>query len=615
MTSGVAAAAAAALIAGLPPCVPRAAAATLYVDGGRCAAIVEGAAPIPSETRAARELKRYLERVTGCTSAVLSEPDAPSGGPRIFVGATRRAADLGLAAERLGPEEWILRTDRDDLVLVGGRPRGTLYAVYHFLEDVVGVRWWNAFEETVPRRPTLAIGDLRRRGTPAFGYRDIYGVDRSPQFSARVRLNGSFQHLSPELGGGRDFGPPSHVHNFYRYVPPERYFGPHPEFFSERAGFRAAGRSQLCLTNGALADVVAGEVERFVEGAAAEARREGVPPPELFDVSPNDWGGACDCARCSAMAVATGARSGTLLAFVNRIADAVRRRHPDVLVDTVAYLQYFAPPHDVRARDNVVVRLAGLQRRDYLHGLRDPRNRAYRDAVRGWARVAPHLWIWDYLVTFADVPELPRPNLRYLAGDLRFYRRVGVQGMFVQADQPVVADLRDLKIWVLAHLLEDPSRSPEALIREFSDGYYGPAGASVRSYLRLLRTAARRFDGPVRFDTEPSGYGYLDASFFREAYRRFDRAERAVHGDAVLSRRVREARLSLDRALLARWPWLDVERLGGRLDRRRILGEARVTVERYVDARTRGPQAEAVRDRVLGALDDLAERGGSGSPR
>ncbi len=28
-----------------------------------------------------------------------------------------------------------------DLLLVGGRPRGTLYAVYAFLEETVGVRW------------------------------------------------------------------------------------------------------------------------------------------------------------------------------------------------------------------------------------------------------------------------------------------------------------------------------------------------------------------------------------------------------------------------------------------------------------------------------------------
>ena len=110
----------------------------------------------------------------------------------------------------------------EDLYLVGGNPRGTLYAVYHFLEDVVGVHWWNPWEETVPRQPTLRVGPLDFQGRPAFRYRDIYmlyGLDGG-RFAARNRLNREGDApIEGRYGGSLDYGPPYHVHTFFRYFP------------------------------------------------------------------------------------------------------------------------------------------------------------------------------------------------------------------------------------------------------------------------------------------------------------------------------------------------------------------------------------------------------------
>ena len=93
-----------------------------------------------------------------------------------------------------------------DLILAGGRPRGTLYAVYRFLGDEIGVRWWSPFEQHVPRRPTLKIAAMDRSGEPRFHYRDIHLVYASDggRFAARNRLNGhGFGSHDATLGGER----------------------------------------------------------------------------------------------------------------------------------------------------------------------------------------------------------------------------------------------------------------------------------------------------------------------------------------------------------------------------------------------------------------------------
>ena len=49
----------------------------------------------------------------------------------------------------------MIRTVGDNLILTGGRPRGTLYAVYEFLERPVGCHWLD--RETIARRPRSSM--------------------------------------------------------------------------------------------------------------------------------------------------------------------------------------------------------------------------------------------------------------------------------------------------------------------------------------------------------------------------------------------------------------------------------------------------------------------------
>jgi len=131
-------------------------AATLATDGEPQMTIVLAEGAIAAERTAAEELAAYLAKVTGGKFPIIGESKAPAG-PCLYVGPTAFARKLGLDPVAWGPERWAMRSVGANLVLVGGRPRGTLYAAYRFLEDQVGVRWWNAHEEHVPTRHTLQV--------------------------------------------------------------------------------------------------------------------------------------------------------------------------------------------------------------------------------------------------------------------------------------------------------------------------------------------------------------------------------------------------------------------------------------------------------------------------
>ncbi len=96
-----------------------------------------------AEATAAAELGDYMRR------AVPSGEITVGGHPaRFVVGDSAAARSLGWSVADLPEEEWHVRALEDGtVVLIGGGPRGTFYAVCHFLEDRVGIRWWTFNEE------------------------------------------------------------------------------------------------------------------------------------------------------------------------------------------------------------------------------------------------------------------------------------------------------------------------------------------------------------------------------------------------------------------------------------------------------------------------------------
>src|SRR5439155_18154801 len=131
----------------IPICVPALAisvigasaqALQIAADGKATCAIVISDAAAPSEQTAANELAEYLKKATGASFAIRKETDSPAEGAQILVGPSSRAKSAAGSVDfdALGTEGIVMKLAGQQLVLAGGRPRGTLYAVDTFLEDV-----------------------------------------------------------------------------------------------------------------------------------------------------------------------------------------------------------------------------------------------------------------------------------------------------------------------------------------------------------------------------------------------------------------------------------------------------------------------------------------------
>ena len=359
--------------------------AELATDGATGWKIVLPDEPTIVEKTAARELSEHLKLVTGADFQRIAERDVPADGETlIFVGNTAKAPKKDYKFD-----EILIEMDGGNLILAGHGKRGCLYAVYSFLQDVVGVRWWAPEDTFIPKKPTLVVADdLVVSYAPQMISREMYHRGAQPTvFSARMKGNG---FLTPEYGGAVRIV--NFVHSFYKYLPPDKYFDAHPDWYSEIDGKHTHERAQLCLTKE--------EMTRELIKNVLETLRKN-PGAQMIDVSQNDWHGFCTCKKCKALDDAEESHAGTLVLMLNKVAEAVAREFPDVLVESLAYQYTRKPPKVIKPRDNVLIRLCTIEC-SYIQPLDGEQNQEFAADMEGWSKLAKHLFIWDYTTNYND---------------------------------------------------------------------------------------------------------------------------------------------------------------------------------------------------------------------
>jgi hypothetical protein len=521
---------------------------TLAERGRAKAPILIQAEATAPERYAAEELRRHLEQITGAPFEIRTADPAALPPTAILIGpgdvARQRFPDIEW--DKLGSEQVLMRTQGRYLLLAGGRPRGTLYAVYRFLHTYCGVRWWTPWASTIPRRRTLRISPLNVSEQPAFEYREPFWYHAfDGDWAARHYYNGHHARLEERHGGKIQYV--GFVHTFYALVPPEQYFERHPEWFSLIDGKRQWERAQLCTTNPQLRAFL---VERVREWLNTN------PQARLVSISQNDWTGACQCDTCRALDEREGTPAGSVLEMVNFIAEQLERAFPDVAFDTLAYWYTRRAPKSLRPRPNVIVRLCSIEC-NFAQPLEHPSNEAFARDIRDWSRLTNRLYVWDYTTNFAHY-IMPHPNWFSLGPNVRFFHQHGVRGLFEQgAYQSHGAEMAELRAWVLAQLLWNPYQDDQKLIDEFLRGYYGKAARFIRQYLNLMHEAAKDFY--MGCFTPPDKAPYLRYEVLAKAEALWEQAEHAVQHDPELRWRVHIARLPLWYAWLVNWDRLRQE--------------------------------------------------------
>ncbi len=491
--------------------------------------------------RVARELQKYLHKVTGKTFCVIEESKHQSGQAAFYVGWTKFAKANGIDFSKFKPDEWLYQSKDNSLVLGGDQFSGIAFAVYKFLENEVGVYWLAPYSEYVPKNKNLTLGAYNKRGKPAFKLRMIY----SPPFRqgyARKYAEDVFREKNRGNFWRRDIPTPLKVsrayyftHNHYSFVDPQKYYANHPEYFSmgpdgkRTKPFHHCAFTDLCLSNREVWKIALNSLRKFIKKDRAKYPKE--KWPETYPVIRNDgMNYICLCPECKKISEHEGSDSGLLLPFINYMATNIAKEYPEIKILIVAYVSSEKAAKFVKPAKNVIVRWCDLYTQsDPLRPLTHPINSGQKAILDAWFKTGARVMIGDYWnmcnETNSSYFRPVETMVDAIPADVRYFRDNGVVGIYALAFTFIWGNPQnfyDLHTWLAYQLMDEPDKPAEELINLFMDRHYGPAAEDMKAFLADLRKAVKGEKHLLQHNNLCRTYQTVD--FLRKTYTRLKKA-------------------------------------------------------------------------------------------
>lgn len=444
------------------------------------ASVIFGSAP--AEETAANDLKKYLGQKG-------VEVDIPGGFPIIL------SINESLANEAYRVTAVIGEGDDDRLLIEGGNDRGLLYGVYAFLEKYAGVRFFTPeLEVCEPGDVTIPGGTLLDY-TPIFALRqtDWYNwISDSSKYAWAAKsginlMSGWRQSWDEEFGGSLTYAPSMFVHTIGKLAELD---SPSPTLIANP-----------CLTDEKIYQTVLKNV-RTVLAQNPDAR--------ILSVSQNDNNNYCKCENCAAIDAEEGSPAGTLLRFVNRIANDIADDYPNVTIDTLAYKYTLKPPKVTTPAPNVCIRLSTIACH-FTHPLTKSSCSAcadFRAALEGWSQICENIYIWDYTTNYSYYLAT-FPNFHVLRENMKFFADHNVKGVYEQGNASGPSgEFGELRAYLISKLLMNPYMSKTeyyAHMDEFLAAYYGEGWTYIRKYINTYTQYANASTGGMGIYNYPFG--------------------------------------------------------------------------------------------------------------
>ena len=466
------------------------------------------------------ELTRHVERVCG------RKPDG-SGSLTIAIGTPPpghgAAADFMSYGKRVGDTVYLWGDDtvRRD----GAQSPGTLFAVYGFIEEVLGVRWVRPGDDGViakamerveipenwkyEYRPVLDMCSIRAYGVkldPDGGLTFNKYIPASMRLTkdAATKVVEDYRRwlLRMRLW---DRNPPVFGHAFTNWN--RRFRLDHPEYLAlgengER-GWSGDPKSvhdrvvQLCVSNEAVVDQI---IDDWVKRGK----------PRFLNICASDSKKFCLCDKCRALDCPLSPdepfmvhKTDRYLNFCNRVAAKAVALRPDVMVSTYAYSSYKHPPRRERLAypDNTYLGMVPSILDDS------------KAMIEGWKKAGMrHFSLRPNYLCYTGV--LPRGYEREYFEILKMNLREGVSGM--DFDNYIRGGVTDFETYAIARGMARPDLSFEKVEEEFLS-QYGAAASAMGRYYAKARARGEKMLRDAR-SRETSEQHVLDDSHIKDIF-------------------------------------------------------------------------------------------------
>ena len=526
-----------------------------------------------------RDLADTLKEITGAEFPIKPRTD----GPAIYIGKVPPGEKPEFSAR-----ERRIKSIGKNLYIYGDHRHGTSGAVYNFLFEFCGCRWYSMTDDKkIPKLSTRKFAAIDYRHVPSFksiehGAR--YDELRlMPGIRNWVRRNNSY--LMPDYAFGEPddawfyIGPVTHT--LAAYLPPlprpprsfnadgrffagphpaladKAYFKDHPEYFTLTAGGKRSAYMQACFSNPEVRRILLENIEKVI-------RAEKYDPEQyaILDFTQNDeQEGFCFCENCKSLAKKYKTPGGPYFDFLVEMSRHFGKKYPKLSFRFFAYQEDMTgiPPTGLEFPDNLAVILAPLEQ-DFSKPFGDRYNVRFLDQIRQWGKLCREIWIWNYPVLYPHGMHIYSlfPGVWRNAENLKLAHAAGARYIIAEQGGSLLhgCAFKELNSYLQCRMAENVEVDVDATVKEFCDAVYGKAADDVIAYLKDADAEARKDPGYFRY--------YYDPRVMRKVLhsgrnlvrwqRDFDRMEAKVKDDPQALFNVRRARINLDAVTILCYP-------------------------------------------------------------
>lgn len=462
---------------------------TLLENGEVKAAVVYSEGASESLIAAADFMAATLERMSGSSGVRTAVKDGGESGFSIYVGMAANSAAIVLSD--VNDDGYRLEIKPEGIYIVGKTDDAARNGVYDFLETHLECMYVSPENTYVPLCPTVKLALEEKTVNPTITWRKVYQYESVQNgWYERLKMNGTIvKEGENSIELYNEWG--TWCHSSFEFVPPEKYFDEHPEYYAKFLGkrryqFNVLGRTfptHLCYTNE--------EVYQIAEAALKKQIAE-KPEVKYWDFSIMDtYFATCRCKECKKFNKEAGSEMGTLLAFLNRLADAIRDDYPDVYLSTLAYQRVKNPPKNMKCAPNLCINVCafpGTQSYPYSTEGGIKASREFAERVVEWGKICDNILVWDYVVNFTHL-KLPFPNFEFQKENLEFYLENNIRFVFHQGSREPMDENAEMRTYLLSRQLWDKDVDLLALAKKYVAVVYGDAAGLVEEYMDLQNGA------------------------------------------------------------------------------------------------------------------------------
>jgi len=544
--------------------------------------IVKPAAPTAVEEYAVKHLASILKQITGAEFPALTPEEMAADKPAIFLGisapALKRLGNDPLL--ELKEQEHVARSIGGDIFLYGEGLHGNMYAVFEFLENSLGWRWYSVHEKAVaPNKPTITLKPFERKRGFSIKYRQTH-LNFNTDFYYQNGVNMGYALKRRRAPYISRLPSTLFVHSSTAYIPPlpsnkyaddfkwqdkTNYFETNPDFFAIDEFGKRTPDKQLCYSNPSLRKEMTKNVIRDIE------YHKDLPGDGLIvTIDAADIGGAfCHCPGCKDLEKKYQSPGGPIYDYIIELSGLLKTDYPDVMVRTLAYRRsqtQFPPvlPGGGRFPENVIIAFAPIEdayHADWWNHRDADIQDTYRDLLK-WRPLTHHLWAWIYPNPWGTGAVMPIGNVERIVNNMRLMNIAGVEGLFIDHEGINHRNsFHELQEYLLIKLMQDVNCDADMVIKEFTDYHYGPAGALMRNYIKELEECRKAMAPPpgVTYKSkyfDDLTFPYLTVDNIYRWQQSFDRMEALTAEQPKPLLHVQTVRRKLDFATL--WKWLDL---------------------------------------------------------